>query len=182
MAAAPYGPLKPLMKPWNWWGGADRHSPFGQVQSFFYASVVCLCQICEFWCVCLCENESEGKREGEEIVCVYVPAAVCVQDEQSSDELPSLDRGFWLAPPSEILLLCWLTMLIPQHHNSQSSSKKLADPNGNVISRIKDGPALMRGELWEVYNKRTISNQFWSQFKSAEWRHTLSWTNWKDHS
>lgn len=34
---------------------------------------------------------------------------------------------------------------LPQHHNSQSSSKRLADPNGNVIFQIKDGPALMRG-------------------------------------
>lgn len=34
---------------------------------------------------------------------------------------------------------------LPQHHNSQSSSKGLADPNGNVIFQIKDGPALMRG-------------------------------------
>lgn len=34
---------------------------------------------------------------------------------------------------------------LPQLHNSQSSSKRLADPNGNVIFQIKDGQALMRG-------------------------------------
>lgn len=79
-------------------------------------------------------------------MCVYAPAPVCVLGEQSSDELPFGRPRLAHAPASEILLmLCWLTMLSPQHHNSQSSSKRLADPNGNVIFQIKDGPALMRG-------------------------------------
>lgn len=107
-------------------------------------------------CVCVCKNERKRVKEGgrdrdRDSECVrvhvYVRPPVCVLGEQSSDELPCQRPRLVHTSASEIplLLLCWLTIRSPQHHNSHSSSKRLAGPNGNVIFQIKDGSALMRG-------------------------------------
>lgn len=105
LAAEPYRPLIPLKKPWNCWGRADRHTPFGQVLSFFCAFVRSV-NFCVFVSVRMRVWMKECRRN---CMCVFVRVdvsalCVCVVGEQSSDELLSLDRGFCSSQP---VRCCW---------------------------------------------------------------------------
>lgn len=154
LAAEPYGPLIPLMKHWNWWGRADRHIPFGQVLSFFlffFLPLYCL-TLSDLWIfvfVCLRmwekrEKEGEGNRDEP---CVCMGLLLCVFW-VSSHLMNCLATTKACALPSRwdpVVVVVLVNNALPRHHNSQSSSQRLADPNGNVIFQIKDGQALMRG-------------------------------------
>lgn len=151
LAAEPYGPLIPLMKHWNWWGRADRHIPFGQVLSFFLL-LYCL-TLSDLWIfvfVCLRMREKREKEMGEgnrDKPCVSAPVCVCVFW-VSSHLMNCLATTEGCELPSRwdpVVVVVMVNNALPRHHNSQSSSQRLADPNGNVIFQIKDGQALMRG-------------------------------------
>lgn len=75
---------------------------------------------------------------------VHAPAPVSVLTEQSSDEMPCQRRGLRVPQQRDAVDVVLVNNALPKHHNSQYSRKQLADPNGNVISQIKDGPALMK--------------------------------------
>lgn len=137
----PYGPLVPLMECWNWWGWADKNAPFGQFLSLF-VRLSCvpwsdLCLQCLF--VGMTGGEKEQRKGNRETLSM-------------SKRLPLY--VFWLSnhlmkcldPPRQwdLVDVVLVNDALMEHHNSRCSSKRLADPNGNVISQIKDGPGLMR--------------------------------------